>query len=115
MNLDDGALPRAISGGAGGRHRGYDADHVTWGFVWLMFVLKIPIFMLLGIVWWAVKAEPEPATNDGDGGIRRHGTHRPFPRWPRPRQRGPHSAPLPAAPKRVRTRAVGRVPAAPHR
>jgi len=95
-------------------HRGYDAADVTWGFVWLMFVLKIPIVMLLGIVWWAVKAEPEPASNEGEGGIRRHGGA-PFPRWPRPRQRGPHSAPLPAPPKRVRTRAVGRVPAAPHR
>ena len=33
--------------------------HVTWGFLWLMFALKIPIVGLLWIVWWAVHAEPE--------------------------------------------------------
>jgi hypothetical protein len=79
-----------------------------------MFILKIPILMLLGIVWWAIKSETEPTTDDGDGGIRRH-RDRPFPRWPKPRARGPHGAPLPPAPARVRTRAVSRVPAAPHR
>jgi hypothetical protein len=88
---------------------------VTWGFVWLMFVLKIPIVMLLGIVWWAVKSEPVPSSGEGDGGIRRH-PDRPFPRWPRPRMRGPHGAPLPPAPQRVRTQAIARrLPAAPHR
>jgi hypothetical protein len=88
---------------------------VTWGFVWLMFVLKIPIVMLLGIVWWAVKAEPEPAPSDDDGGTRHH-PDRPSPRWPNPRKRGPHGAPLPTAPPRVRTEAVGRrLPDAPHR
>lgn len=88
---------------------------MTWGFIWLMFVLKIPIVALLGIVWWAVKAEPEPASDGGDGGIHRE-PERPFPRWPRPRRRGPHGAPLPSAPPRVRTKAISRrVPAAPHR
>src|SRR6266508_3818033 len=33
---------------------------VTWGFIWLMFILKIPIVALLTIVWWAVKQETEP-------------------------------------------------------
>jgi hypothetical protein len=88
---------------------------MTWGFVWLMFILKIPILMLLGIVWWAIKAETNPAGDDGSGGIRRH-REPPFPRWPKPRRRGPHFAPLPPAPSRVRTRAVSRrTPAAPHR
>ena len=32
-----------------------------WGFVWLMLVLKIPIAMLLYIVWWAIKQTDEPA------------------------------------------------------
>ena len=86
---------------------------MTWGFVWLMFVLKIPIVMLLCLVWWAIKAENDPAADD-DGGIRRD-PERPFPRWPKPRQRGPHGAPRPAAPPRVRKRAVARMPAAPHR
>jgi hypothetical protein len=94
--------------------KGYDADAVTWGFVWLMFILKIPIVMLLCLVWWAIKSEADPAADEGDGGIRRH-PQRPFPRWPKPRKRGPHGAPLPPSPARVRTRAVARMPAAPHR
>jgi hypothetical protein len=87
---------------------------VTWGFIWLMFVLKIPIVGLLAIVWWAIKAEPEPASSDGEGGIGRH-PERPFPRWPKPRHRGPHGAPLPPSPPRVRSRAIAREPATPHR
>jgi hypothetical protein len=87
---------------------------VTWGFIWLMFILKIPIVALLTIVWWAVKAEPEPAASDGHGGIGRH-PDRPSPRWPKPRRRGPHGAPLPPSPPRVRTAAIGRLPTLPHR
>lgn len=87
---------------------------MTWGFIWLMFVLKIPIIGLLMLVWYAVKAEPEPAEDSGDGGIRRPDpSHGPRPR--RPRQRGPHGMPLPASPPRVRTTAVAREPATPHR
>ena len=73
-----------------------------WGFVWLMLVLKIPIAMLLYIVWWAVKqTDDEPASgSSGDGGtkvpVHPHGR---FPRRPR---RGPHGAPLPPSPPRVR-------------
>jgi hypothetical protein len=33
---------------------------VVWEFVFLMFVLKIPIVYLCLVVYWAVKAEPEP-------------------------------------------------------
>jgi hypothetical protein len=75
---------------------------VGWGFVWLMLVLKIPIVMLLGIVWWAVKAEPETdqEPRDDGGSKRRPHPHRPFPRSPR---RGPHGDPMPPAPPRTRT------------
>ena len=42
---------------------------MTWGFLCLMFVLKIPIARLLWIVWWAVRSEPEteqePRGDDG--------------------------------------------------
>ena len=74
-----------------------------WGFVWLMLVLKIPIAMLLYIVWWAVKqTDEEPASgSSGDGGtkvpVHPHGR---FPRRPR---RGPHGDPSPSSPPRVRT------------
>jgi hypothetical protein len=87
---------------------------MTWGFIWLMFILKIPIVGLLWLVWWAIHQEVEPAGSEDDGGARRH-PHKPPPRSPRPRHRGPHGAPLPPAPARIRTRAVARTPAAPHR
>ncbi|MBA3746796.1 MAG: hypothetical protein H0W96_04800, partial [Solirubrobacterales bacterium] len=43
---------------------------VTPTFIFLMFVLKLPIFGLLYIVWWAIRStpEPEPVTDDDDGG-----------------------------------------------
>jgi hypothetical protein len=82
---------------------------MAWGFIWLMFVLKIPIVMLLTIVWWAVKQTPEPA-GDGDGGSRlpaapepHQHPRRPLPRHPR---RGPHGPGDHALPSPPRTRAV---------
>ncbi len=79
---------------------------MTWGFVWLMLALKIPLIGLICIVWWAIKQEPDDATSgsDGDGGVQRHPHRplhpRPFPRRPR---RGPHGDPAPLPPARVRT------------
>jgi hypothetical protein len=82
---------------------------MTWGLIWLMLVLKIPVGMLLYIVWWAVRQETDPETEGtgGDGGTK----VRP-PRHPRggrgrfPRTRGPHGAPAPPSPARVRTTVV---------
>jgi hypothetical protein len=73
-----------------------------WGFVWLMLALKIPIAMLLWLVWWAVKQTPEEAEQpDGGSG----GSRVPHPRTPspRPRRRGPHGDPTVPAPARMRT------------
>jgi hypothetical protein len=73
-----------------------------WGFVWLMLVLKIPIAMLLYIVWWAIKQSDEPAPDaSGEGGARApvH-PRRPLPSAPR---RGPHGEPQLPAPPRTRT------------
>ena len=81
-----------------------------WGFIWIMLVLKIPIVMLLGIVWWAVRATPEPAAGDeDDGGI---GREPDGPRSRSPRRRGPHGDPTVPAPPRTRVpaRARDRVP-----
>jgi hypothetical protein len=77
---------------------------MDWAFIYLMFVLKIPIAALLYIVWWAIRSEPEtePETAEGDGGgpkVPRRHPHRPFPRRPR---RGPHGDPLPLPPPRTR-------------
>src|SRR3954447_5995037 len=86
---------------------------MTWGFIWLMLVLKIPIAALLYIVWWAVHQDTEPDTDgsDGDGGtkVREPHGHRPLPpRLPRrpgrPRRRGPHGDPTLPSPRRTRTR-----------
>jgi hypothetical protein len=81
---------------------------MTWGFLWLMVALKIPIAALLYIVWWAVHQDTEPDTGtDDDGGtkVHPHDDHRPLgPRLPRPR--GPHGDPMPPSPPRTRTTVV---------
>jgi hypothetical protein len=75
---------------------------VTWTFIWLMFLLKIPIFGLLWIVWWAIHhTDVEPA-GDGGGGSKVNGPHGPRPLPSRPRPRGPHAATRPPSPPRVR-------------
>lgn len=75
----------------------------TWTFIYLMVILKIPIALLFYIVWWAVKQTPEgfEQPDGGDGGSRR----RPHPRGSLPRspRRGPHGAPAPTPPPRVRS------------
>jgi hypothetical protein len=77
---------------------------VTWGFIWLMLALKIPLVGLICLVWWAVKQKPddESSSRDDDGGIKRHRPHprQSFPRRPR---RGPHGDPVAPPPARVRT------------
>ncbi|HEY1516119.1 MAG TPA: hypothetical protein VGF91_06850 [Solirubrobacteraceae bacterium] len=76
---------------------------MTWGLIWLMFALKIPLAGLIYIVWWAIKQDPDEASSpEDDGGIRRKPVHprKPFPRHPR---RGPHGDPAPHPPSRVRT------------
>ena len=35
----------------------------AWGFVFLMLALKIPIVYLGVVVWYAIKAEPEPGVD----------------------------------------------------
>lgn len=78
-------------------------------FIFLMFVLKLPICGLLYIVWWAIRSTPEPEPVGDEGG----GTKKPLapkPRHPHPRpalprnpRRGPHGAPALPPPPRVRT------------
>ena len=80
---------------------------MTWGFLWLMLALKLPLAALIYLVWWAIKQEPEEDTSprDDDGGTKRHRPHprKPFPRHPRRPRRGPHGDPAPLPPARVRT------------
>jgi hypothetical protein len=77
----------------------------TWTFIWLMFILKIPIVALFLIVRWAVRQTPE--TQGGqDGGIGPRPLplhpHHPRSKLPRSPRRGPHRSPAPAPPARVR-------------
>ena len=79
---------------------------MTWGFLWIMLALKIPLVALIYIVWWAIKQEPEDTqSKDDDGGIKHQRHHRPHPPKPFPRhpRRGPHGDPAPRSPARVRT------------
>ena len=78
----------------------------AWMFVWLMFILKIPIFALLALVWWASRP-PAPAEDHGTSGGGGSGPDHPRPRAPRPSRRGPHKD-RPSAPPRVRTPAYAR-------
>ena len=77
---------------------------MTWGFLWLMLALKIPLAGLIYIVWWAIKQEPEetpsPTTTAASSAASARTRAKPFPRHPR---RGPHGDPAPPPPARVRT------------
>jgi hypothetical protein len=76
---------------------------MDWTFVYLMVFLKLPIVGLFWIVWWAIKAGPEPEPeadepSEGEGGSKT--PREPF--GPRPRTRGPHGSPRMPAPPRAR-------------
>ncbi len=77
---------------------------MTWGFLWLMLALKIPLAGLIYIVWWAIKQKPEEPQSDEGGGNERT-RPLPHPRKPVPRhpRRGPHGDPAPPPPPRVRS------------
>ena len=32
----------------------------AWEFLFMMVVLKLPIVYLVGVVWWAIRARPDP-------------------------------------------------------
>ena len=72
--------------------------------MFLMIVLKVPIVAAGWIIWWAVRAEPDPLEEQSqdDGGSKQRPPHprRPLPRGPR---RGPHGDPALPSPPRVRS------------
>jgi hypothetical protein len=75
--------------------------------IFLAVVLKIPVAMLLYLVWWAFHAEPEPeeAPPGSDDHLFRR--FRPNPRGPKSPRRGPHAPdaqPLPDCPPGGRSR-----------
>ena len=81
---------------------------MTWTFLWLILLLKIPICGLLWIVWWAIHktdAEAPAGAHDEDGGTKVTRLRRLHPRPPRPvrPRRGPHASAPPPAPQRTRS------------
>ncbi len=93
---------------------GYDRRAVELSaIIWMFVILKIPILAAFYLIWYAVQT-PEPAADESDetgGGSDRKGGARP--RKPRPPRRGPHGAPSPAPPRRVRTPAGPKLRRAP--
>lgn len=72
---------------------------MVWEAIFLLAVLKIPVVYVCCVVWWAIRAEPDPYAGlepaavlvppetDPRPGIR-------LPRGHRPRGQGPHGRPL---------------------
>jgi hypothetical protein len=59
----------------------------AWELVFMMLILKIPIVYLALVVWYAIRAEPEPGVDPTE-----HSVWRPWakPSGSRPRRGGPH-------------------------
>jgi hypothetical protein len=72
-------------------------SRAAWELLFMMVILKIPIAYLCAVVWYAIKAEPEPPGVEPT----ESSVWRPWrkPEGPRPRRGGPHgrhsSAPAP--------------------
>jgi hypothetical protein len=61
----------------------------AWELVFMMLILKIPIVYLGLVVWYAIRAEPEPGVDPSE-----YSTWRPWhrPDAPRSRRGGPHGS-----------------------
>jgi hypothetical protein len=77
-----------------------------WELIFLMFLMKLPLVYLCGVVWYAIKAEPLPP--DGAAKLAEVAPEPP-PRW-RPwrlrrdaRRPGPHGSPGRRAPRAPQT------------
>ncbi|MFL5927508.1 MAG: hypothetical protein ACJ77E_11305 [Gaiellaceae bacterium] len=59
----------------------------AWELIFMLLVLKIPMIYLGLVVWWAIRAEPEPGVDPTETSV-----WRPWrkPSGPRPRRGGPH-------------------------
>jgi hypothetical protein len=68
---------------------------MVWEFVFMMVILKIPIVYLGLVVYWAVKAEPEPPEPALLPAILEPAPREPWqPLSPRPPRSGPHGSPV---------------------
>jgi hypothetical protein len=61
----------------------------AWELIFMLVVLKIPMIYLGLVVWYAIRAEPEPGVDPNDVSVWRPWQHPRNPQ-PRPRRGGPH-------------------------
>jgi hypothetical protein len=65
----------------------------VWEAIFMLVVLKIPMVYLAAVVWWAVRAEPQPAGGGEEIGVLAPLTPCGWEDWkrrrPRPPRRGP--------------------------
>jgi hypothetical protein len=73
---------------------------VLWFYLLFLVALKIPLFYLCYVLWWAIKDPPQPGEAEGYDGVREPGLDpEPEPSWWQRRlghggpRRGPHGAP----------------------
>jgi hypothetical protein len=59
----------------------------AWELVFMLLILKIPMVYLALVVWYAIRAEPEPGVDPNDSSVWRAWRK---PKGPRPRRGGPH-------------------------
>ena len=76
----------------------------AWELIFMMVILKIPIAYLAFVVWYAIRAEPEPGVYPTE-----HSVWRPWqrPSGPRPRRGSPHGTRDAARASRPRRDRVG--------
>ena len=77
--------------------------------IFLAVVLKIPVAMLLYLVWWAFHAEPETEESPPGSDDHHFRRFRRNPRGPKSPRRGPHAPdaqPLPGCPPGGRARSL---------
>src|SRR3954453_19853709 len=59
----------------------------AWELIFMMLILKIPMVYLALVVWYAIRAEPEPGVDPNESSAWRPWRR---PSGPRPRRGGPH-------------------------
>jgi len=69
---------------------------IVWEAIFLLVILKIPVLYLAWVVWWAIRAVPEPPRGEELAGVLVDPDASGPSRWrrapaPRPRRGGPHS------------------------
>ena len=76
----------------------------VWEAIFMLLVLKIPLVYLGVVVWWAVRAEPDPSVGGDEAGVLAPLEPCGWDDWKRRRSRPLGRRPRPSAP-RVRARA----------